>query len=140
MPVGPPRLLVFNCHEGWIAQLDGLPYDARHPGRAAGTAERRLGHAGAAGAAGCAPRAPGRGRGRPGAYAAVVVHNPSDLLLARRFDAPRLFIIHNTLEGRLAEEGGAVDGDAFRRAFGTLVDADRRARRRGVAAQGALVG
>jgi glycosyltransferase involved in cell wall biosynthesis len=116
-----PRLLVFSCHEGWIAQLDGLPYDldilVGLPGRAAGGWDTR------------ARPVPGNARlvrleevAADEGYAAVVVHNPSDLLLARRFDAPRLFIIHNTLEGRLAEESGAVDGDAFRQAFATLVE------------------
>jgi Glycosyl transferases group 1 len=116
-----PRLLVFNCHEGWIAQLDGLPYDldilVGLPGRASAGWDTR------------ARPVPQNARlvrleevEATGAYAAVVVHNPSDLLLARRFEAPRLFIIHNTLEGRLAEESGAVDGDAFRRAFATLAE------------------
>jgi hypothetical protein len=119
---GLRRLLVFNCHESWVAQLDGLPYAldilVGLPGRpGAGWDER-------------ARPAPQGARlvrleevdARPGAYDAVVVHNPSDLLLARRFDAPRLFIIHNTLEGRLAEEDAGVDGEAFRRAFRTLVE------------------
>jgi hypothetical protein len=116
-----PRLLVFNCHEGWIGQLDGLPYAldilVDLPGRASagwdlqarpmpvGSRLVRLGEL----------------TGDGSEYAAVVVHNPSDLLLARRFRAPRLFIIHNTLEGRLVEEGGDVDAAAFRAAFGTLV-------------------
>jgi hypothetical protein len=115
------RLLVFNCHEGWIAQLDGLLYDldilVGLPGRANAGWDTR------------ARPVPGNARlvhlddiTDGGVYAAVVVHNPSDLLLARRFDAPRLLVIHNTLEGRLTEEGGNVSGDAFRRAFATLVE------------------
>jgi hypothetical protein len=120
---GPrPRLLVFNCHEGWIAQLDGLPYDldilVGLPGRPnAGWDVRarpippgaRLVHLGEV-------------NGDASDYHAIVVHNPSDLLLARRFLAPRLFVIHNTLEGRLVEEGGDVDPAAFREAFGRLLD------------------
>jgi hypothetical protein len=118
-----PRLLVFNCHEGWIAQLDGLPYDldilVGLPGRATSGWDTRARPVPANARLVALEEADAAAAG----YAAVVVHNPSDLLLARRFEAPRLFIIHNTLEGRLAEEdGGAVDAEAFRRAFGTLVD------------------
>jgi len=117
----PPRLLVFNCHEAWIAQLDGLGYALDIliglPGRTArgwDTTARPVPKGARLIGLDDVDRA-------DMAYDAVVVHNPSDLLLARRIGSPRLFIVHNTLEGRLVEEGGGVDGAAFTRAFQELV-------------------
>jgi hypothetical protein len=116
-----PRLLVFNCHESWIAQLDGLPYDldilVGLPGRPGAGWDQTA----RPGPQGARLLQLAEVSGDASAYHAVVVHNPSDLLVARRFLAPRLLVIHNTLEGRLVEEGGDVEPSKFRAAFATLV-------------------
>lgn len=116
-----PRLLVFNCHEAWIAQLEATPYAidvvVGLPGRVSASWDTR------------ARPLPANGRlvsledaGAAGNYDCVIVHNPADLLAARRVDAPRLFVVHNTLEGRLVEEGsGAHAPGDIRAAFLALL-------------------
>lgn len=114
------RLLVFNCHEAWIAQLDGLPYEidilVGLPGRATRGWDER------------ARPVPSGARfvtievARASAYFCTIVHNPADLLEARAVASPRLFVIHNTLEGRMAEEPSSHDAATIRAAFGRLVE------------------
>lgn len=119
MGVARLRLLVFNCHEPWIAQLDGLPYEldilVGLKGRPEGwNARARPLPQGA--------RLVSLDEARLRTYDCVVVHNAADLLEARTLDAPRLLVIHNTLDGRVVEEGAAVEPDAIRVATRRLID------------------
>jgi hypothetical protein len=98
------RLLVLNCHEAWIYQLRYLdqPLDividlpGRHT-RGWDTAMRPL---------------PARARtirlaeasAHPQAYDCIIAHNPTDLFDTRAIDAPRLLVLHLTLEGMVLEQ------------------------------------
>lgn len=107
MPQG--RLLVFNCHEAWVHQLEGLgvPLDilVGLPGRFSPGWDERM-------------RPVPRGsrllslqdalRSRE-PYETIIAHGVTDLLDVRALDAPKLVVLHTTLEGRLAEEGSGVD-------------------------------
>lgn len=103
------RLLVFNSHEAWVHQLEGLgtPLDIviGLPGRhSAGWDEQMR----------PVPRSArlltlneAAHSGEP--YQAVIVHSVTDLIDAKVFDVPKLVILHTTLEGRVAEEGSKID-------------------------------
>jgi hypothetical protein len=101
-----PRVLTFNCHEGYIHLLgklrlemdvvDGLPgrYTARWDDR-------------------MRPVPPGArliglrdALNRP-PYDVVIAHNVLDLLDARQIDAPKILVLHVSLTARAAEEPGA---------------------------------
>lgn len=116
-----PRLLVFNCHEGWIAQLDGLPYEldivVGLPGRASAgwDAQARPIPSGARLLTLDAVR-----RTRA-SYDCLVLHSAADLLAAKGLIGPRLLIAHNTLEGRMAEEPAAIDLGHLRAAILALL-------------------
>jgi hypothetical protein len=104
------RLLVLNCHEPWIYQLRVL--DAQLdlvvdlPGRkVAGWDERMrpvppnarmisLADALAAPA---------------GRWDAVLCHNISDLIDTAPIEAPKLLILHDTLDGRMAQQGAKFE-------------------------------
>ena len=104
------RLLVLNCHEPWIyqlrvldAQLD-LVVDLRGR-RVAGWDERMrpvppnsrfLSLADAL----AAPS---------GQWDAVICHNITDLIDTAPIDAPKLLIIHDTLDGRMAQQGATFE-------------------------------
>jgi hypothetical protein len=104
------RLLTFNCHEAWVHQLGrlGRPLDIVDglPGRYTTRWDERM-----------RPIPPGARlvsleevrRARP-SYDGIVGHNLSDLL-AIDLDAPRILVLHVTLEHRLAQAklDGSVD-------------------------------
>ena len=110
------RLLVFNCHESWIAQLDGLPFALDIliglPGRFATgwDAQARPVPAGARLVTLTEARA-----GPP--YDCLVLHSASDVLAAKGLGGARLLVVHNTLEGRLAEEPSGIDLATLREAI-----------------------
>jgi glycosyltransferase involved in cell wall biosynthesis len=103
------RLLVFNCHEAWVHQLEGIGLEldivVGLAGRYSAGWDERM-------------RPVPRGsrlltldqaaRSR-GAHYAVIAHSVTDLLEARVLDAPKLVVLHTTLEGRALEEGSRVD-------------------------------
>ncbi|MEO6601613.1 MAG: glycosyltransferase [Polyangiaceae bacterium] len=104
-----PRLLVFNCHEAWVHQLEGVGYEldivVGLPGRAVTTWDERM------------RPVPARARlvsldealaGRT-SYAATVVHSVTDLLDARTLEGAKVIVLHNTLEGRVADQEAADD-------------------------------
>jgi len=99
------RLLVFNCHEAWVHQLDGLGFgldiiiglsgrytetwDTRMRPLPSGARLLRLEDALKA--------------SEP--YACIVTHNITDLMDVKTLAGPRIYVIHTSLEGRLAQEG-----------------------------------
>ena len=104
------RLLVLNCHEPWIYQLRVLNAQldlvAGLPGRkVAGWDERmrpvppnaRLMSLSEALAA---PQA---------TWDCVICHNISDLIATAPIDAPKLLIVHDTLDGRMAQQGATFE-------------------------------
>jgi hypothetical protein len=104
------RLLVLNCHEPWIYQLRVL--DAQLdlvvdlPGRkVAGWDERmrpipRNSRTISLADALAAPA---------GQWDAVICHNISDLIDTAPIEAPKLLIIHDTLDGRMAQQGATFE-------------------------------
>lgn len=104
---GDERLVVFNCHEAWVHQLDGLPYDldvvVGLKGRYAERWDRSM------------RPLPARAREvriedvRRDGVACVVAHNITDLLDVKGFDAPKILVIHSTLDGRLETEHSATE-------------------------------
>lgn len=104
------RLLVLNCHEPWIYQLRVL--DARldvvvdlagH--KAAGWDERMR------------PLPPNARTlslaealvAPPTRWDAVICHNISDLIETSTIAAPKLLVVHDTLDGRMAQQGAAFE-------------------------------
>jgi glycosyltransferase involved in cell wall biosynthesis len=110
----PVRLLVLNCHEPWIYQLRvldaALDLVVDLPGRnVAGWDERMrpvppnarlLSLADAVAAA-------------PEQWGAVICHNISDLIATAPIDAPKLLVLHDTLDGRMAQQGAEFEKDAM---------------------------
>ena len=108
------RLLVFNCHEPWVNQLSCLPFDldvvVGLKGRFRQGWDEQL-----------RPVPPNArlielddalASGR--SYDCIIAHNITDLMDARELDAPRLLIIHSSLEGRIVEERSTVPPDQMR--------------------------
>ncbi len=103
------KLLVLNCHEAWIhqlgvlrAQLDivvGLPgrYTTQWDGRM-----RPL-------PAGARTVTMDEVHREGTAYDAVINHNITDLLDTKFIDAPKLLVLHDTLEGRMAQQDADFD-------------------------------
>lgn len=103
-----------NCHEAWIhqlgvlkAQLDivvGLPgrytsgWDARMRPLPVGARTVTLDEVRLAGVA----------------YDGVINHNITDLLDTKFLDAPKLLVLHDTLEGRMAQQGADFDAREMR--------------------------
>lgn len=115
------RLLVFNCHEAWVQQLDALDYDldviVDLPGRVVAGWDTNM------------RPFPRRGRAislddaraQGGGWSAVVAANISDLLDAAPLDAPKLLVIHSTLDGRIREEKASVEPAEMRARLATYV-------------------
>lgn len=110
------RLLVLNCHEAWVHQLGALEADldivTGLPGRYTDrwdTAMRPL---------------PPRSRTLTLAEAkseigsirwdAVINHNISDLLDTKEIPAPSILVLHETLEGRIAQQRADFDAGDMR--------------------------
>ena len=108
-----PRLLVFNCHEAWVHQLEGIGYELDIviglPGRAVTTWDERMRPV-PAGARlltldeALASRTP---------YSVAVMHSVTDLLDAKALDCPKIVVLHNTLEGRVADQEEAEDAQGL---------------------------
>jgi hypothetical protein len=122
--VGPSRgrLLVFNCHEPWVYQLAGMPYEldvvVGLTGRDVPGWDARMrplpGHARTIEL----EDAPAYGR----QYTAVIAHNITDLLDARELDAPKILVLHATVEGRLESEGSRVPPRELRASLQRLLE------------------
>ena len=103
------RLLVFDCHEAWVHQLEGIGFEldivVGLQGRSAKSWDERM------------RPIPSGARlltldtalaGRTD-YAAVVLHSVTDLLDAKALDFPKVVVLHVTLEGRAVEQGHAEE-------------------------------
>jgi hypothetical protein len=108
------RLLVLNCHEPWIYQLRVL--DAQLdlvvdlPGRKVTGWDERM-----------RPIPPNARllaldearAASPGQWDAVICHNISDLIATAGIDAPKLLVIHDTLDGRMAQQRANFEKDSM---------------------------
>lgn len=121
------RLLVFNCHEAWVHQLEGLGAELDVlidlPGRyTRGWDERmrpvpsgaRLVRLEQVAAEQRDPASP--------AYDAAVCHSVTDLLDVRWLAAPKLVVLHVTVEGRIAAERTSLPPDHLRAALRRFLD------------------
>lgn len=119
-----PRLLVFNCHEAWVYQLHVLPFDldviVGLPGRHTLGWDERI------------RPVPENARlitlrqaleaNTP--YHCTITHNITDLLDVKNVPGPRLHMLHMTLDGLFAQEGGAPydDGRTMRQMLSHYLD------------------
>lgn len=110
--MGRRTILTVNCHEGWIYQLRHLDADIHilhgAPGKAVGAWD--LSARPVPANATLLPLAAFDARA---GYDAVIAHNMSDLFLLEEVDAPKLLILHTTLEHRARQEGARVAPAAF---------------------------
>lgn len=115
------RLLVFDCHEAWVYQLHKLPYPmdvvVGLRGRHIDGWDENM-----------RPVPPNARLIRiedalrnPGSYRCIVAHNLTDLLDAKTLEGPRLFVIHETLDGALQEQASTFSADQFRMAIAQFV-------------------
>jgi glycosyltransferase involved in cell wall biosynthesis len=116
------RLLVFNCHEPWVYQLDSLGYQLDIiiglQGKYNSDWDERM-----------RPR-PTRARmvtlpqalASPAPYYCIITHNVADLLDVRMRPEPRILVLHHTLEGRIAEEGTTCDPEAMKAMLSQYID------------------
>lgn len=114
-------MLVFDCHEAWVYQLQALP----HPmdvvvglrGRHIDGWDENM------------RPVPANARlirledalRNPHPYGCIVAHNLTDLLDAKTLEGPRLLVIHETLDGALKEQGSTVSAEQFREAVAKFV-------------------
>ncbi|HNS20100.1 MAG TPA: glycosyltransferase [Sedimentisphaerales bacterium] len=120
---GKKRLLVFNCHEPWVYQLDSLGYDldiiVDLPGKYNKGWDEHM------------RPVPARARlitlsqalDPAVSYYCLIAHNITDLLDIRHRPEPRLLVLHHTLEGRLREEGCDIDPPAMKDMLHRYIDA-----------------
>ncbi|MGQ0766627.1 MAG: glycosyltransferase family 4 protein [Gemmatimonadota bacterium] len=110
------RLLVLNCHEAWVHQLGALDADldivVGLPGRYTerwDTAMRPL-----------PPRsrtitlAEAKSLAGGVGWDAVINHNITDLLDTKDIPAPSILVLHETLEGRMAQQNADFDAGEMR--------------------------
>ena len=116
LPTVDQRLLVFDCHEAWVYQLHllGMPMDVvvglkGRPTSGWDEAMRPV-----------PPQARlvtlDEALSLRGPYACIVAHNLSDLLDAKTLRGPRLFVIHESLDGILATQPKAPPAGQLRSA------------------------
>lgn len=116
------RLLVLNCHEPWVYQLRWIDADldvvVGLGGRAVAGWDERM------------RPVPPRSRflslaealAQPPRWDAVICHNITDLIETSSIDAPKLLIAHDTLDGRMAQQGATFDRDAMIANLRTYLD------------------
>lgn len=103
------KLLVLNCHEAWVHQLGILDAEldivVGLPGRYTTDWDRRMRPLPAnARLTTLGAAADPRHR-----YDCVINHNITDLLDTKGIAAPKLLVLHETLEGRMAQQGATFD-------------------------------
>lgn len=116
------QLLVLNCHEPWVYQLRvlGAQLDlvVDLPGRKVRGWDSRM------------RPLPDAARlltldqalaAQPDSWDAVICHNITDLLDTASIDAPKLLVLHDTLDGRMAQQGADFDREAMVRLLGTYL-------------------
>ncbi len=108
------RLLVFNCHEAWVHQLEDMGFgldiviglSGRH--KPAWDEQMRP-----------VPRGArlltlDEARNSRIPYHCIITHNITDLLDVRGLPSPRIIVLHSCLDGRLAEESSAAPPEKAR--------------------------
>jgi hypothetical protein len=100
------RLLVLNCHEPWIYQLRALEADlhivVNLTGRRVSSWDDRMRPL----PSGATLLTMAEAQAMPmSAWDAVICHNISDLIETAAIDAPKLFVVHDSLDGRMAQQG-----------------------------------
>lgn len=108
------KLLVLNCHEAWIHQLGVLRAEldivVGLPGRYTKGWDDRMRPL----PAGARTITLEQARSSDCPYECVVNHNITDLLDTRVLDAPKLLVLHDTLEGRMAQQDAEFDAREMR--------------------------
>jgi len=115
-------LLVFNCHEPWVYQLNALDYKLDIIVNLRGKYNKGWDYQ--------MRPLPARARliGLPEAlrspteYYCIIAHNTTDLLDVRSRPEPRLMVVHHTLEGRIQEEHSSIDPDKMKEMLHTYVE------------------
>jgi len=115
-------LLVFNCHEPWVYQLNVLDYKLDIIVGLRGKYNKGWDYQ--------MRPLPARARlislqealWSPTEYYCIVTHNTTDLLDVRRRPEPRLIVLHHTLEGRIQEEHSSIDPDKMREMLRTYIE------------------
>lgn len=117
-----PRILVFNCHEAWVHQLEGIGFEldiiVDLPGRFKGGWDESM------------RPVPRGARLLPFSELAtadlrphvVVAHGITDLLDVKHLDAPKLVVLHTTIEGRIIETGSFVEPAELRASLRGFLD------------------
>lgn len=114
------KLLVLNCHEAWVHQLGVLGAEldivVGLPGRYTRSWDTRM-----------RPLPEGARTltlaevNESTAYDVVVNHNITDLLDTKHIRAPKLLVLHETLEGRMAQQGADFDPRDMRAMLNTYL-------------------
>jgi len=119
---GDRTLLVFNCHEPWIYQLEVLGYAldiiVNLPGKYNQGWDERMRPLPVNARLVTLPEA----LRSPKNYYCIVAHNTTDLLDVRSRPEPRIMVLHHTLEGRLAEEHSNIDPQKMKEMLHTYID------------------
>lgn len=106
------RLLTFNCHEAYVHLLGKLGHELGIVDRLPGRHVPSWDH-------GARP-VPGGARlmsldeALAGRWDAVIAHNLTDLLAARAVWAPKIFVVHGSLEARIASEASDLRPETVR--------------------------
>lgn len=108
------RLLVLNCHEAWVHQLGALGAEldvvVGLPGRYTSEWDTRMRPL----PAGARTLTLNEARGAERQYDCVINHNITDLLDTRSIAAPKLLVLHETLEGRMQQQGAEFEARDMR--------------------------
>lgn len=103
-PSGAP-LLTLNCHEAWVHQLGYLnqPFHVIDglSGRYTKSWDTHVRPVPKNATLITLPEALRRQK----AYSCIIAHNLTDLLELKTLDAPRVLVLHTTIEGRMVQEG-----------------------------------
>lgn len=122
MPPAGERLLVFNCHEPWVYQLEALGYEldiiVDLPGKYNKGWDERMRPIPAHARLITLPEA----LESPTSYYCIITHNTTDLLDVRHRPEPRLLVLHHTLEGRLQEENSGIDPQSMKDMLHTYIE------------------
>lgn len=117
-----PPLLTFNCHEAWVHQLEYLARPVHIvdglPGRYTQRWDEQIRPIPAH--ATLITLDDALRRTEP--YDCIIAHNVSDLMTVKTLAAPRLFVIHGTIEGRMDQEGLEERPAAFLESVRRYVD------------------
>ncbi len=111
----PNPLLVFNCHESWVYQLNALGYPmdiiVGLPGRYTAGWDEKIRPVPAKSRL----VSLGEVRSSKKSYHCIIAHNVTDLMDVKDRKDPKLLVIHSTMEGRLTAEKTHVDPGEMKR-------------------------